>query len=427
VRLLNFTLFLSKRFNFFLPLIYVIRFKGIFLLEPRPNSSPNSSNILIVSKTGLVEDFKTISQHEDNDFNFFVLNRKVADIIAKGFLPKDQIGDYLTNDNYSIAHHLNLQRFWVKLFCKLNSFYDFKVLVSGSWVYWNERDFHEALVTLKIPVVVLYKEAVASKVASEYLIAKYNSSRPFIGDLLLVYSEAQRQRVIAGKISTEEKTRAVGSPRFDVLLRKKDFTTLEYSEDPHFRVVFFLHDDFIGSSDTSFNPVFSHIFAKAREDLIDIAVQLAFDNHDILVTIKTKVTLTTISSVKKIEEMLPLLPNLKFVYGGIATDSLSDARVTVAFNSTSTLDSVAAGIETILFRPSYCQNYLDLLIDFGDDLEVCYTNSDLSRALLSKYLKFPEYSSYNEDFKFRILNKFVGNGDGKASGRVLDELRKLCV
>jgi hypothetical protein len=372
-----------------------------------------------------VEDFIVVSRHINNDFNFFVFNRIAAEIIAKSFLPLNQQVDYLSKDSYRSESHEALQKFWIKLFLKLNKTYNFKGLVSGSWVYWKERDFHEALISLKIPVAVFYKEAVASKVASDYLIAKYNSTRPFMGDLLLVYSEQQRKRVIAGEISSKEKVRAVGAPRFDVLIREMNFNILENSKDPYFKVIFFLHDDFIGSSDIILNPNYSDLFMKARADLIDIAVELALNNPDIFVTIKTKVTLKTITFVKKIEEGLPLLPNLKFVYGGVATDSLSDARVTVAFNSTSTLDSVAAGIETVLYRPSYCQNYLDLLIDFGDGLEVYTTKSDLSRFLLDKSLQFPYYFSYNEDFKFNILNKLIGNGDGEASERVIDELKKL--
>jgi hypothetical protein len=425
VRFLNFAFFLAKNLNFFFPLIYLIRLKGILPLGQSSQFTSKNHNILLISKTGFIEDFKIISTHKNNIFNFFVLNRNVADIIAKGFLPIDQQMDYLSNEYYHSKFHADLQSFWIKLFHKLDCRYNFKGLVSGSWVYWNERDLHEALTLCNFPVVILYKEAVMSKKVADYLISTYRSSRQFFGNSILVYSDTQRNRLISGKVTIPEKISVVGSPRFDVLLSRANSTQLPDLYRESFKVIFFLHDNFLGDPEASLDLEFSHTIFNARLDLINVAFQLALFDPSFFVVIKTKVSKTTVRTVRIIEAMLPKLSNLIFVYGGMANDSLVEARLTVAFNSTSTLDSVAAGIETVLYRPSYSMSQSELLIDFGSEIEVCSSKKELIDLVIERFSSTRSVVPYSPSSKSLLLNTFVGNSDAKASERVLLELRKI--
>jgi hypothetical protein len=264
-----------------------------------------------------------------------------------------------------------------------------------------------------------------SKKVADYLISTYRSSRQFFGNSILVYSDTQRNRLISGKVTIPEKISVVGSPRFDVLLSRANSTQLPDLYRESFKVIFFLHDNFLGDPEASLDLEFSHTIFNARLDLINVAFQLALFDPSFFVVIKTKVSKTTVRTVRIIEAMLPKLSNLIFVYGGMANDSLVEARLTVAFNSTSTLDSVAAGIETVLYRPSYSMSQSELLIDFGSEIEVCSSKKELIDLVIERFSSTRSVVPYSPSSKSLLLNTFVGNSDAKASERVLLELRKI--
>jgi hypothetical protein len=414
-------IFIAKYFNFYSPLVFVIKYKGISQLTNKFNSY-SDRKILLVSKTGFSEDCKIIAEHKENVFQFYSIDRTFIDQIARFFLPVDQRQEFLKKEDYNESAQKDLQEFWKILFFKLNKFYHFSCLLSGSWLYWNERDLHKSLFLSNFPVVIFYKEALASKIVFDYLVNKTLETESCKADLILTYSETQRQRLLDGGVSSPDKVVAVGAPRFDKLIHQSVSSDV-CAVAP--KIVFFLHNDFLVPSDSESNLKFREIFTSVRLDMIKIARELAQENSHIDVIVKTKVSPDVIEQVLILEKSEDKISNLSFLYGDTATSVLKDASITVVFNSTALLDSLAAGVNAVLFRPKFDIDYEDAVVDFGSTIRVFTSKEDLKQFLTSKknYL-IPDHASRNTSYG-SLLQTLVGNSDGKAAQRAILQLNRI--
>lgn len=386
-----------------------------------------SKHIIVLDKTGLLEDLKLISSKDSNFPTLFVVPRFLVSKIAEHFLPARQRADFLPRNEYDAFAHEKLKILWKKVLPRLTKKLGSRILISANYTYGNERDLQEVASSLGIKVTIIYKECFMSEGDEENLIRLFKESRPFTGAKLLVYNKMEIKRQLKSGNATENQVAVVGSPRFDSLILQDEKRISKNQS----KIVFFVHD-YVPPEDTwSMNK--SQIeFLKVYNNQIDFGLKLicaaAEEYPELKFELKTKITLASVNYVQEKLKGTKLPSNLKTYFGGgLASLSLENCIAAIGFNTTALVDAKASGCHIGVLRFEIPDNYLKkYVIQYDEARELRYVG-DFTQWIAELINQFQEGSihlSLTEEGR-NFLEFAVGNPDGKSSFRALEELKLI--
>lgn len=310
---------------------------------------------------------------------------------------KDRYRDFLERVVSGYSRLMNVAGFTTAAFC-----------------YRAERELAAASSAVGVPFVAIHKEAVRSSTQRQWFTRAYRDRiGPFGGSALAVYSEEDRASLIAGDVADARDIVVVGCPRIDVLHRLRT-ARVESHATPQSPVVLFSVDTNAGAW-TPYDgrgPVAGPRWDRLASETETAFVAAAREHPERPFVIKTKIGMEA-QQLGRLPAELPV--NLQLVSGGLATGLLQSAAVVVGFNSTTLLESLAAGIPTLMPCFEEASEAGGWVFDLEGAVVAVDDPRDLpdavTRALANGFCR--ELTPATR----QTLERYVGNADGGASSR----------
>jgi hypothetical protein len=395
---------------------------------PRSQDEPQH-RILLLRRSIFHEDMQAVLAAAGS-IEAFVISRGDLKAIAKAFLPAD-VGD----ENYVSAsaeakqamerYRTFLKRVW-RAFDPQGAV---DAVVTANYVYYAERELAGALEETGVAFIVLQKENSWSLGAAAHTEWVYrHRCGPFFGRRILVYSEQEKGLEVRAGVADGERIEVVGSPRLDKVHEWRRQNAGSRPARPMILFASFLPRVGMPRRDPSMQPAATAEPApelsvtKLSRSAHRAMVDLARAAPEIVVRIKTKgrrfdrYQLLDLLGVRGTSE---LPSNLEIVHGGSPFVFVKEASVVCGLQSTLLLEALAAGRPVVV--PWYAEALRPevnaFLFDLGDaaikvgsagELIAVARSLALARSSVLEELA-PEVS--------RLLEEWLGNGDGRASQR----------
>ena len=396
-------------------------------------TGPEPVNIVYLPKAGHTEDIMACFQGHDR-YGIHTLDRKLVKAVFNAFLPVEMDdNNYPSNDPVIECSKKELRAFWIRVLEYLHQSMEFDVVFTGNYSYAAEQELAGALTQMGIPFVALHKECMKTPGLRPFYKNIYQTRKaPFQGVKICVYNQSEAGIQAESGVVEQKNIAITGMPRMDRLhrLRKKWAKKGRKGLQP--TVLFFSFNHKAGL------PVLGRKLPGAYENLqhdlehlnvVGLAetchhamVRLARENPDLRVVIKTKGDKNAAQYLSSIFGENPDFPsNLDIMAGGDLIDILLMAGVVCSFNSTTLLEALALGKPVVVPDFMEAKNpELELyLIYMEDAVEYASDVDALVRILYEKALEGKK--KMGEDLpetSLRLLDKWVGNSDGRAGSRV---------
>jgi hypothetical protein len=421
--------------------------KTVQTVDGRSSAGGKRVLILNAGKDGVLQDFQAC--FDNSAFELIVWPNAALDRIAAAILAPGLSHDrYVTADPAVEASKLAYRRFlrdvWKHFVAKL----PVDVVMSVNFGYYVQREFATALEEHGTPFIVLQKENLngMSQRRANFWRAVYETGRGrFTGRKILVYNDTERELQISAGVVEHDKTVVTGMPRLDRVHVWRREQAGSRDENP--QVLFF------GFSRTDKVPI---LFGKKREKLSALLAtsaalttaeeewsglrwdELCAGTCQAIATFarsrpKVQVIVKTKGQTTQAEEMLSLLkgdgdlpPNIKIVRGGDAFDLIKGSSVVVGFNTTGLIEAIAAGKPVVVpwFAEAKKDAARDIILDLGEAADY----ADSPEQLIEKvglHLRAKSAPPHTlPPSSCATLRRLVGNDDGGASRRVLEEVEK---
>lgn len=392
-----------------------------------------SVNVLVPSKTAGIDDLRALKNFEPTSIHIWPMSRSYIKAITGAFLKQGAqqlIGDhsYPNLVKKGGMDEIAATLYWSRILNGLGASLNLGCVVSSNWIYWAERSLHLGASKAGLGSFAMHKECFMSTAQRDWWQSK---GREVFGPAdcreIATYNKIAHSTLIEGGIIAAHHCSVVGAPRFDLLHKMRD--TIASAELPlrqSAKVVFFPCSTRAGYPPQSFENSDS---AGESEDWVDV-LNLGFEmcrrlaeqrpNIDVLIKIKTGAeNLQTFEHWSQ-SEHLP--ENIKVEYGGVATGCLSDADGAFGFNTSALLDAVCLGVPIAVFRGGR-------LKDANPDLMHSYSPVDPIIAEFGGLVSWVDSlrvglkkSPVLDDHQAQLLEKWVGNSDGKAGDRLANFL-----
>ena len=332
------------------------------------------------------------------------------------------------NNKLNVSNKKKYKDFLVAFLQVLKKKYNFNILISFSFLYYAERELHEACSQLKIPFLILHKESIHSEIQRKYFLYTYTKiNEKFKGYKIAVYSKYAKKLLIDSKIVNNQKIDVVGCSR---LSESFSYKKLE----PKNQILYYAIQNNRGLPTVLMNTFGKKFFKDMKNDIsfnskynwdklhfktLKVLKTFAKNNPNILINIKVK---HGESSKKK--EYLNLPDNIKIFHLGAGHTLLKESKVVIGWNTTSVLEGIAAN-RFILIPYFHKKNKFlkqaELKLGINKscyvNLEKNFTNK-LSSLIKKDYKKNQNY--HNLD----ALKYHLGNSDNKANLRLNRFIKK---
>ena len=429
--LLGFTLYLISNSgqNYLLYLIRVFKNK-------------NKPYLILLQKTGFNKD-TVIIKNTFGNIDCLGFSRDFVKGIANCFLSKD-----ICDNNYyscSTIHNKskrNLFKFYNFLFSNLPLRLKPLAILTGNFGYSPEQELFKAAYKNQIKGIAIHKECL--KTDGLYDLWKYIYSvrrDVFYGTLSLVYNNIELNLQKETKVidTTMTKIRVIGCPRLDKAhFLRKNINKIEKhqvllfgfgsktalpliprksyeNQEPHYE--YLNREDKNLSWVELLNDTCSAYYACAKKN----------PNVEFLIKLKAayRENYETINFFKSREK----LKNLTIITVGDSISLLEKTSILISFTSTAIFEGIARGIPIIMPSFGECkkEKYKPYFFNFSNlDQDIMTANSkDQLESQIYNLLKLkPKVNSKLSENKKNLLNKWVGNPDGKSGERLIQNLSK---
>ena len=413
---------------------YLLRLSSFYIYHSVKKRRHNTRRVLILSKAVFTEDAISVLS-KLNNIEVMSLRRSSIKAIARAFLPSEvDDNNYFSASNASKEGMFKYRRFLIDMWPAFDPYSHIRMVITGNFGYFAERELGAALESIRVPFVVLHKENLKTPgrvVFSERIYAERRG--PFLGRKILVYNQIERDLMLRAGVITPDRVEVVGMPRLDLI---HDWRRASAGLKPQPVVLFFSFLPVTGmpliyrkggnrkahyvekNTDTS-NGLHVSEFCKSVHRAV---LQLAMDCPDISVVIKTKGRdrdRNGLIELLGINDAARLPSNISLVHDGSPFDLICKAAVVCGFNSTALLESLAAGKTVVV--PSYaeCNNptYIPLILDLGDAVTKA-TSPEMLMKILERLARLREPLRSELDYPVReVLKYWLGNDDGCARER----------
>ncbi len=402
--LINF--FTIFRLDLLCAIIFYLNLKKIKSIKK--NTPKNSKKIIILSKSGGIDDLKAaFESYEKNHYEFFELPRILIKTIFFLFMKGHKYADYYTKDisDEITKKKLDYQEFIFKVFKKLNFFFNYKALVSFNIFYFAENDLPQPIQKNGKKYLVIHKESVNSPEESLINLENYLiHNKKFFGDKIAVYCENEKNILIKSNVLNQDQIEVVGCSRSDFSFKMREINPIKN------QIVYFMIENnrSITEEKTKGKLVdWNDLLIKTQNYLIEYSSQ----NPDTQLIFKGKKNVHNRSDLPR-----NLPENCKFSLSNPGHKFLKSAKVVIAFNSTILFEAILANRNIIIPSFGIDINKLEKLIYKSPDFFV--DNKDVFFKKIDTFL--------NTDYKFKELNEeekncvefYLGNSDGKSGERL---------
>ncbi|PKN26381.1 MAG: hypothetical protein CVU64_17980 [Deltaproteobacteria bacterium HGW-Deltaproteobacteria-21] len=397
--------------------------------------------LLIIAKEGFNEDILA-SLGRDNRFVVFELYRKVVKALAAGLLdPSLEDNNYVSKEIDVEASKEAYRSFMKEFWQKLQLLYGFDAVLSGNFAYYADHEFAAALEELGVPFIVLQKENLKTPGFMGFFSYLYRERRgPFLGRKILVYNDIERRLEIDSGVVSEEHVSVVGMPRLDRLHRMRQNGPPGEARRP--AVLFFSFGPKTGlpllARKAGSGILGNHERLSSDWEMLNwerlcrechmAMIRLARENPGIDVFIKSKMRDREKSAM---HEMLGrderLTPNVKIVIGGDPFQLIESSDVVCGFNTTALFEALAAGRPVVvpLFEEALESTMTPYIVDMGEAVDYASSPNELIRLLVSHAQTPRKIATTLSDQKKKVLEKWVGNIDGRSGERVRDAVIRI--
>jgi len=303
-------------------------------------------------------------------------------------------------------------------------------------VYWAERELAAACVDQGIRFVATHKECNWARAVIDKRIKFYsNSVGSFQGSAVSVYNPMTKEIFTAAGIIDEDRVYVPGCARLDESHRYRGNakppsarTVLFYLIDAKAGLARFKDEetgDWLRDAPMPDGSVgdWSEMVAKVNQAVMGLAAS----HPDIQFVCKGKTGFGDEQAQALLEASGgTILPdNVELITSGVGHKLLKKGSVVIGFNTTSVLEAIAAGVPVIVpnifsEREKQMAGYAH---DVNDGALVPTTPEELQSMILETAESGVRYQEMMPGQK-KVLDKILGNSDGKAGGRLRTFLDK---
>jgi hypothetical protein len=409
----------------------VMRFTLVPLPDVRHNSAAKKK-IIVLNKIGGTDDIIAAYRDSDSAVAFYLLRRNLINSIFNHFLKgKVQHYNYLSDDPEIEANKKAYQNYIRKVLFYLNKIWPYSAIISFNVAYASERELATAMTELKIPFIVCHKECVKTEI-KHFIYTKAYRERlgPYSGYHICVYNDEEKESMLRADFASPNQISVVGAPRVDF---SHELRMQANNHDVNNTILFYTIFDQAGlpyqdkkwafgeDNDVYGNSPFDwHELVQKTNDAL---LEFAWENPDVQVIFKAKQ-----GNEKKSEPLLVgnLPNNVNFIAGGIGHKLLKKAKVVVAFNSASLIESIAAGKNVVvpMFGMENVPNANKYIYQLGDAVTQAPTPEQFKLALHLLIEKPLPSKKLTEEAR-QVLDRYVGNSDGMAGKRMREVISEV--
>src|SRR5215213_283076 len=267
----------------------------------KPARAADPRTVVILPKLGFTPDIMMTLAAADQ-IKVVALPRAVVKFVASAFLPY-----FVDDSNYTSCGaefdeaKLRYRTFWIAVLRRLRRAMRIDAMITGNFSYAAERELAAALQESGIPFIALHKENLKTPGLEPFFEKLYRERRgQFTGRKILVYNQIERDLQIRAGVIEPSRVEIVGMPRLD---RMHAWRRDNAGAQPRNCILFFAFSPVTGMPRIfRKGPTVGEIYAEEAEDAEDgsialsklaeatyaILLQLARDNPDISVVVKTK-------------------------------------------------------------------------------------------------------------------------------------------
>jgi hypothetical protein len=377
------------------------------------NTEKIDKKIIILSKSGGIEDILSAHRVEDNNnkIGYYTLPRVLIKIIFYKFIKDERWRDYLTIDfNESIkSKKKDYKSFIKKTFSRLDSFWSFNAVLGFNPFYYAEHDLPEPIKDIGKKFLIIHKESVHSP--AEHLInlkVYRDQNKKNFASKVAVYCEYEKKNLITAKVFEPDQIEVVGCARSDDCFKLRNERPLEN------KVIYFMiePDRDERSEEAKLLPreLMVNWFDLANLT-IKYLIEYANKHPDVDILFKGK------GNVHSLEDLPKDLPkNCSFEVGNPGHKFLKDAKVAICFNSTIVFEAILANREVIFPNFGVDRSKLKTFLyntpnRFVDTKEIFFETINKN---LNKPYKIKKLSEKEKE----CVDQYLGNSDGKAGYRL---------
>ncbi|MBD3308032.1 hypothetical protein GF339_16440 [candidate division KSB3 bacterium] len=376
---------------------------------------------LLLLRKAIFDEDAFVSFGACEQVQLYGISRKITKLIAYSFLPSHLNDDrYRSQSPDDDRQKQAYRQFLIQMWSRLRRVIQIDAVLTANFGYRSEQELAAALESLGIPCIALHKENLKTpKIAELYAEACRLYRTPFLGRKIFVYNEIERQAQITGRIVAPEDVIVTGVPRFDTThqMRRK-LATQPSTPASRPTIVFFFFTQTPYPRDWYEGIEWKQLLRQTFQAV----VELARSNPECDVIIKTKASRLVHLSVLEplVQEVQPLPETLQIIRGGDPLQLILQSDVVCSFNSTTILDALALDKPAVVphFAEAARPEYQPFIVDYEEAVEYAASPQELQTKLLQIAREHRPVRAELPPHVVRILNTWMGNGDGQAAARV---------
>lgn len=347
-------------------------------------------------------------------FNFgYILRKYINDPGLNG-------SNYYIDDKFKEGQGKTF-KYISKMFPVLKRVLGFDGLLTSNFGYIEQQEFLKVAREHNVPVIVLYKEGIGSKLGIDNQMKNYKTRKAHC-DLFLCYNESIKESIVRHKVDgiVNEKIRVTGLPRLDYYFDKRDeeekstLTFFSYIPDDKFKRF------------AEYTEIENEI-NTITENIHFIVIQYAINNPNNTVVIKTKPSRRDISYVEDIVNRYlkgkSIPKNLTITSEGDAMNLVIESRCILGGNSTVLLESLLKNKKTA--TPDFNEFFNDTSWNLFRGYEKFVTYISTYDDLQDFIDKANERSENDRKELDDFLREFFYHTDGESSKRVEKYISEL--
>ena len=359
---------------------------------------------------------------------FYIIDKLSTDDLYKSFFgtvsADYEYSKFIKKNNETFIKY---EQYIASLVTSLKSNYKLSGFINFNFVYSSHQSIINLAYKNAIPFITVYKECLRPEGYWFDTIAGFRTciQRTNVSSIL-VHNEDTKYAIIKSGIITSDKVRVVGQARSDCLFNKKykgynrgDYKTIIfYAISPRAGLPTFDMSELTHRTNDIINRVSNVNRSHSNQIILTSLIDYIQSRANIKLVVKGKTKLWA--------EHKGNTKNVSFYSGPPDFSLLENAQVVVGFNTTALLEAVAANIPSISIDLSHSDK--DLLLEHQyvyDFRGVIHQIDDIKalHAVLDTILLRNEEPKINNHRQY-ILQKYLGNSDGKSGERQWAEISK---
>ncbi len=405
---------------------------SFFIKKIMNRNAKSCNNILILPKTGGREDIYASFKDAPNKNRIYELPRGEIKNLYNFFVRSKDVKNYsyFHNNEIILKEQRNYFDFLKKIIFYLKKFYKINLIINFNFTYKEEVELARASTDRGLKFLTIQKESQAStgkRLVNEIIYKK--SIQKYPGSYIAVYNQDEKINIVNSGILEEKKIYVIGSPRVDF-----SFNISKENKDPDkFCLVYYCIQTGVSL------PIYEGEFRT--EGILNVSKfnwsRLAEKTENILINFINKqssqfnmIFKTKTGNSDQIERLKKFdTSNVEIIYNNTGHHLLKKADAIIAFNSTIIFEAIAANTPVIIPHFDLTPIQKKFVFDLSRVENVFNINNENDLELSIEKIKKNNYSNKNQktENQINVLNKYVGNIDGKSGIRLRNLITEINV